>query len=64
MELQNFLFKYGIDTTTNFDLINIAKDLGLDGQRPGEPKIKILMRDELELVSRPEVVERWSNGKY
>ena len=39
MELKDFLFKYGIDTTTNFDLKNIAKDLGL--------KIKILMRDEV-----------------
>ena len=39
LDLQKFLFKYGIDTTTNFDLKNIAKDLDL--------KIKVLMRDEL-----------------
>ena len=37
-DLQNFLFKYGIDTTTNFDLKNIAKDLGM--------RIKVLMSDE------------------
>ena len=41
--LQKFLFKYGINTTTNFDLKNIAKDLGL--------KIKVLMRDELNSSS-------------
>jgi len=41
--LQKFLFKYGINTTTNFDLKNIAKDLGLD-------KIKVLMRDEMENI--------------
>ena len=34
MDLQNFLFKYEIDTT-NFDLKNIAKDLGM--------KIKVLI---------------------
>jgi hypothetical protein len=37
--MQEFLFKYGTDTTTNFDLKKIAKDLNL--------KIKILMRNEV-----------------
>jgi len=38
--LNDFLFKYGIDTTTNFDLKDIAKDLGI--------KIKVVMHDELK----------------
>ena len=39
-DLNNFLFKYGVDTTTNFDLKDIAKDLGI--------KIKVVMHDELK----------------
>jgi hypothetical protein len=38
--MEKFLFKYGINTTTNFDLEDIAKDLGI--------KIKVLMRNELK----------------
>ena len=37
--LLEFLFKYGINKTTNFDLKDIADDLGIN--------IKVLMRDEL-----------------
>ena len=40
MKLTTFLTRYGINTTTNFDLKFIAKELGLD--------IKVLMRDELQ----------------
>ena len=39
-ELKNFLDKYGRDTTTNFYLRDIAKDLGI--------KCSIIMRDELK----------------
>ena len=46
--LQNFLFKYGIDTTTNFDLKNIAKDLDLN--------IKVLMKDELNQIKPNKLV--------
>ena len=39
MEILVFLAKYGINKTTNFDLLDIAKDLKI--------KVKILMRDEI-----------------
>ena len=39
MNLKGFLDKYGSNKTTNFDLMDIARDLGL--------KIKVLMKDEL-----------------
>ena len=41
MTLQSFLFTYGINTTSNFVLKDIAKQLDI--------KVKILMKDELEL---------------
>ena len=41
-----FLSKYGINKTTNFDLKDIADDLGI--------YVKILMRDELNLSERSE----------
>ena len=40
MKLTTFLTRFGINTTTNFDLKFIAKELGLD--------IKVLMRDEFQ----------------
>ena len=39
MNLKDFLDKYGTNKTTNFDLMDIARDLNL--------KIKVLMKDEL-----------------
>ena len=39
-ELKNFLDKYGQNTTTNFYLRDIAKDLGI--------KVSIIMSDELD----------------
>jgi hypothetical protein len=42
--MEKFLFKYGLDTTTNFDLKDIAKDLGI--------KIKVLMRNELKDIDK------------
>ena len=42
--LNNFLFKYGVDTTTNFDLKDIAKDLGI--------KVKVVMHDELKDLNK------------
>ena len=38
-QLLEFLCKYGINTTSNFDLIDIAEDL--------EMPLKVLMKDEL-----------------
>ena len=40
MELSEFFFKYGISTTTNFDLKDIANMLSM--------KIKVLMKDEIK----------------
>ena len=40
MELSEFFFKYGISTTTNFDLKDIANMLNM--------KIKVLMKDEIK----------------
>ena len=39
MELDRFLNKYGMNTTTNFDLKDILKDLKI--------KCKVIMRDEV-----------------
>ena len=39
MNLKSFLDKYGTNKTTNFDLMDIARDLNL--------KVKVLMKDEL-----------------
>ena len=39
MNLKSFLNKYGTNKTTNFDLMDIARDLNL--------KVKVLMKDEL-----------------
>ena len=39
MDLKTFLYKYGVDTTTNFDLKNIAQNLNIP--------LKVCMRDEL-----------------
>ena len=39
MNLKDFLNKYGTNKTTNFDLMDIARDLNL--------KVKVLMKDEL-----------------
>ena len=40
MELSEIFFKYGISTTTNFDLKHIANMLNM--------KIKVLMKDEIK----------------
>ena len=44
MQLKTFLKKYGERTTTNFDLLNIGRDLGL--------KLKVIMRDELSKTKK------------
>ena len=44
MQLKTFLKKYGERTTTNFDLLNIGRDLGL--------KLKVIMRDELNRLKK------------
>ena len=44
MDLIKFLTKYGINETTNYDLKNIADDLGIE--------IKVLMRDELNKINK------------
>ena len=43
MDLAAFLFNYGINTTTYFDLKDIANELKI--------KVKILMKDELKEFS-------------
>ena len=43
MDLTTFLVKYGIRTTSNFQLRDILTDLGLNG--------KVLMLDELRMLS-------------
>ena len=45
MTLQSFLFTYGINTTSNFELKEISKQLDI--------KVKILMKDELEQCEKP-----------
>ena len=42
MNLNEFLTKYGINSTSNFDLKNILNDLKING--------KVLMRDELNKI--------------
>ena len=48
MKLRNFLNKYGTSTTSNFDLRDIGKDLGLD--------LKVIMWDELLKVKPKDCV--------
>jgi len=45
MDLSNFLYNFGINTTTNFDLKEISKTLNI--------KTKILMKDELQDIEKP-----------
>ena len=45
MTLQTFLFTYGINTTTNFELKDISKELNI--------KTKILMKDQLKECEKP-----------
>jgi len=45
MDLSEFLYNHGINTTTNFDLKDIAKELNI--------KVKVLMKDELVNNKKP-----------
>ena len=44
LNLIDFLKKYGINKTSNYDLKDIADDLGIE--------IKVLMRDELNKIKK------------
>ena len=60
MDILDFLSKYGINKTTKFDLLDIAKDLKI--------KINVVMRDEIPLIkSKPTVINLESskeNGSH
>lgn len=45
MDIKQFLDKYGEDTTSNFQLIRYAKDLGI-------PKLYVIMRNELKKLKK------------
>jgi len=45
MDLSKFLYNFGINTTTNFNLKDIAKTLNI--------KLKVLMKDELLVIEKP-----------
>ena len=55
MNLKDFLDKYGTNKTTNFDLMDIARDLNL--------KIKVLMKDELlEYKGKKPIILNYQNS--
>ena len=52
MDLTTFLVKYGVRTTSNFQLRDIFTDLNING--------KVLMRDELRMLPIPKTTKKQS----